>query len=110
MRGALVGEWFTPYTTFACREQPKTVQCSGTESFSGFLDREGNAVQDAGEPAGTLEFVFDYSSSVSGNGRCHHPIESGGGGFAGATGQLTFRDRLGACGEVLTTFSGHIKP
>jgi hypothetical protein len=109
MRGALVGEWLTPYATFASKEQSKTAQCSGTESFSGFLDRNGNTLQDAGEPKGTLEFVFGYSSSASGNGRCHHTIEGGEGGFAGAAGQLTFKDRLGACGEVLTTYSGHIK-
>jgi hypothetical protein len=109
MRGGLVGEWLTPYATLACKEQPKTVQCSGTESFKGFLDSNGNGVQESGEPGGTLEFVFGYSASASGNGRCHHVIESGAGGFAGSSGQLTFKDRLGACGEVVTTYSGHIK-
>ena len=109
MRGGLVGEWVTPYATLACKEQPKTVQCSGTESFEGFLDRNGNGSQDGDEPGGTLEFTFGYSASASGNGRCRHVISSGGGGLAGATGQLTFKDRLGACGEVLTTYSGHIK-
>ena len=110
MRGSLVGEWLLPYDTLVCKEQSKSVQCSGKETFDGFLDANGNRALDAGERDGTLEFTFKYTGSASGNGRCHHPIveDSGTGGFIGATGQLTFKDRLGACGEVLTTYSGHI--
>ncbi len=109
MSGGLVGEWFIPFATFDCMGQPKTYQCTGADTFSGFLDRNGNTVQDAGEPGGTLELVFQLSHAASGNGRCHHVIESGTGDFAGATGQVTFKDRLGACGEVLTTYKGYIK-
>lgn len=110
MHGDLVGDWLTPYESFACKEQPKTVQCWGEETFDGFLDLNGNGSLDSGEPNGTLAFTFKFSGSASGNGRCHHPIVdgSGTGGFANATGQLTFKDRLGACGELNTTYSGHI--
>jgi hypothetical protein len=111
MRGGLVGEWLTPYESLNCKAQRKTVQCRGEgEAFDGFLDRNGNGVLDSGEPDGALEFAYQYSASASGNGRCHHTIidGSGEGGFQGATGQLTFKDRLGRCGEILTTYSGHI--
>ena len=42
MRGSLVGEWLLPYDTLACKEQAKSVQCSGEETFDGFLDANGN--------------------------------------------------------------------
>jgi hypothetical protein len=111
MRGGLVGEWLTPYASLNCKEQAKTVQCRGEgEVFDGFLDGNGNGVLDSGEADGTLEFAYEYSASASGNGRCHHTIieGSGEGGFENASGQLTFKDRLGPCGQTLTTYSGHI--
>jgi hypothetical protein len=111
----LDGQWYQPVFDLAtgtplidCREQSKTGQCVGTEWFEGFLDRNGNGVQDVGEEGGTLGFTFEYSASASGNGRCHHPITSATGGFAGAAGQLTMKDRVDACGEVVTTYVGHL--
>jgi len=111
----LNGQWYQAVWDLAtdtplidCKLQSKTGQCTGTEWFDGFLDRNGNGVQDAGEESGTLAFTFQYSASASGNGRCHHPIASGTGGFAGVTGQLTMKDRVGACGEVVTTYLGHL--
>src|SRR5262245_44257424 len=111
----LDGDWYQPVFDLAtgtpllvCHEQPSTVQCDGTERFDGFFDRNGNGVKDAGEESGTLEFTYDYSASASGNGRCHHPLTGATGGFAGATGQLTMKDRVGACGEVVTTYKGHL--
>jgi hypothetical protein len=111
----LDGQWYQPVFDLAtgtplgvCHEQSKTLQCSGTEWFDGYLDRNGNGVQDAGEESGTIAFNFEYSASASGNGRCHHPVTSGTGGFAGVAGQLTMKDRIGACGEILTTYEGHV--
>ena len=111
----LHGQWYQPVfdlstgtPLIACHEQDATVQCSGTEWFDGFLDRNGNGAQDPEEESGTIAFGFEYSASASGNGRCHHPVTSGTGGFAGATGQLTMKDRVGACGEIVTTYRGHL--
>lgn len=111
----LDGQWYQAVWNLAtdapvidCKLQSKTAQCTGTEWFDGFLDRNGNGVQDLGEESGTLSFTFDYSASASGNGRCHHPIASGTGGFAGVTGQLTMKDRIGPCGEAVTTYLGHL--
>jgi hypothetical protein len=72
--------------------------------------QDGNGVLDPGEPDGALAFTFKFTGSASGHGRCRHPIKegSGTGGFELASGQLTFKDRLGACGESITTDTGHI--
>lgn len=114
-KAGLDGQWYTPVFDVAtntelstCKLQKKTVQCRGTEWFDGFLDRDGDGVEDDGEPSGTLTFSFEYSGSASGNGRCHHPITGGTEDFEFATGQLTFKDRIGACGELVTTYKGHI--
>jgi hypothetical protein len=111
----LNGQWYTPVFDLAnetllllCREHEKTAQCSGTERFVGFLDRNGNGVEDPDEERGTLDFAFTFSASASGNARCHHPVTGGTGGFAGAAGQLTLKDRIGACGEAITTYKGHL--
>jgi hypothetical protein len=111
----LNGQWYqavfdlaTGTPLGACHVQPTTVQCVGTEWFDGFLDRNGNGVEDVGEESGTIAFTFEYSASASGNARCHHVVTSATGAFAGADGQLTMKDRVGACGEILTTYSGHL--
>jgi len=106
MTGSLVGAWIT--TSAECRVHAKTGQCSGTELFDGFLDANGNGIDDgAAEPDGTMTFTFTYSWSASGNGRCHHPITGGTGGFAGATGVITMKDRPTPTGLV-TTYQGHV--
>ena len=108
MSGSLVGMWYTD--TFDCHVIPGgkgiTWPCTGTEHFVGCLDADGNGV--CNEASGTLSFEISYTGTPVGNGRCHHPIVGGDGAFTGATGQLTFKDRLGACGIVETTYKGHI--
>ena len=53
-----------------------------------------------------------WRSTTSGRdthaGDCQHPVVDAGNGFAGTTGQLTMKDRLGACGTLRTTYSGHL--
>lgn len=105
--GSLVGEWYT--TSVDCRLRAKTGQCSGTELFAGFLDLNGNRVDDGlAEPDGTIRLTFTYSWSAAGNGRCHHPIVGGTEGFTNATGVVTMKDRLVA-GVLVTTYEGHIR-
>ena len=108
MSGSLVGIWYTD--SQVCHAIPgkneETWPCTGTEHFVGCLDADGNGV--CNEASGTLYLEFSFTGTPVGNGRCHHPIVGGDGAFTGATGQLTFKDRLGACGIVETTYKGHI--
>jgi hypothetical protein len=110
MSGGLVGDWFTD--SIACTEVPGAIgvtwPCRGTEHFDGCLNTNGDEDCDLGEPSGQLYFTFTYTGTPVGNGRCHHPIVGGSGDFAGATGQLTFKDRVGPCGTLVTTYKGHI--
>ena len=108
MSGSLVGMWYTD--ALDCHAIPGgsglTWPCTGTEHFVGCLDANGDGV--CTEESGTLYFEISFTGTPVGNGRCHHPIVGGDGAFTGATGQLTFKDRLGACGIVETTYKGHI--
>jgi hypothetical protein len=108
MSGSLVGTWYTD--SVECHVTPgrnaAPWPCTGTEHFVGCLDANGDG--QCLEPSGVLYFTYNYTGTPVGNGRCHHPIVSGTGAFEGATGQLTFKDRLGACGIVETTYKGHI--
>lgn len=104
--GGLDGLW---YTSFQCHATPAGERwpCSGTELFVGCLNTNGDDDCDAGEPLGTLVLEFEYTGSPVGNGRCHHTIVDGGGGFVGASGVITMKDRPTASGLV-TTYKGHI--
>lgn len=96
MDGSLVGCWYTDELTV--REHPSgTVQSTGREHFVGCLDRAEDGTC-TGDPSGTLYFEFQFSGKydlvtfAEIRGRCQHPIVSGTGGFAGASGVLTFKD------------------
>jgi hypothetical protein len=97
--GGLVGCWYTDTLNVRGAGQPSgTVQATGTEHFVGCLDLDGDGACVTGDPSGTLSFSFQFSGKfdpVTGaeiHGRCHHPITSGTGDFAGATGVITFKD------------------
>jgi hypothetical protein len=108
MFGSLVGDWLTD--SFGCHLIPGgagiTWPCSGTERFVGCLDTSGDGTCNQ-EQTGVLYFSFDFTGTPVGNGRCRHVITGGEDAFEGATGQLTFKDRLGVCG-IETTYKGHI--
>jgi hypothetical protein len=108
MTGDLVGVWTLTDFGDLVEHPAGNVKASGAERFDGCLDVGGDGSCGAGDPAGWLTFTFEYSTAGSGNGRCHHPVTDGGGDFAGATGQLTMKDRVGSCGELRTTYSGHL--
>lgn len=108
MLGSLVGDWLTD--SFDCHLIPGgtgiTWPCSGTEHFVGCLDASGDGTCSQ-EDVGVLYFSFNFTGTPVGNGRCYHVITGGEDAFEGATGSLTFKDRLGVCG-IETTYKGHI--
>jgi len=108
MSGDLVGDWYTLTFDLAGAQPSGTLQATGSELFVGCWDVDRDGACGGDDVVGWLAFDFHYSASAGGTGRCHHPVVGGGDGFAGATGQLTFKDRVGACGQVVTTYSGHI--
>src|SRR4051794_17921349 len=92
MGGSLIGVWWT--TSFYVREFEVSggVQGSGTETFVGCLDANGDHACDLGDPSGTIDFAFTYSTkydpsfSVEIHGRGHHAIVGGTGGITAARG------------------------
>jgi hypothetical protein len=100
--GGLVGCWYTD-TLVIHPAQPSgtlsgTIQATGTEHFVGCLDLDGDGACTTGDPSGTLQFSYQFSGKfdpLTGaeiHGRCQHPITSGTGDFAGASGVITFKD------------------
>ena len=96
MRGSLIGRW--TITSFTESVQDPYYHGSGTESFKGCLDRkrDGRCKHD---PSGTLSFTFEYWALVGSEdpesliwGSCWHPVVSGTGDFADASGVLTMVD------------------
>ena len=108
MTGDLVGTWTLTDFRDLVVHPAGNLKASGAELFEGCLDVGGDGSCGPGDPAGWITFTFEFSTAVSGNGRCHHPVTDAGGDFAGATGQLTMKDRVGSCGELRTTYSGHL--
>ena len=90
MTGALVGCWWID--TFETRSDPgkTTFVARGTEHFTGCL----------GPVCGTFYTTYSFSAKTDGpwptsaeiHGRCHHPVVGGTGGFAGASGEISFHD------------------
>lgn len=99
MAGDLVGCWYTD--TFVVTQEKDnpggSFKASGTEHFIGCLDTNGNGTCGVGEPSGRFDTTFTFTAKIAPtgdeiHGRCHHPIVSGSGGFAGARGVISFKD------------------
>ena len=90
MTGSLVGCWWID--TFETNSDPdhSTVRATGTEHFKGCL----------GSTCGTFFTTYTFTAKTDGpwptsaeiHGRCHHPVIGGTGGFAGASGEISFHD------------------
>jgi len=97
MDGSLIGCWFADSFEVVREHAGGTVQITGTEHFDGCLDLGGDG-SCSGDTEGTLSFSFQFSgkfdvvTSAEIRGRCQHPIVSGTGGFATASGVITFKD------------------
>jgi hypothetical protein len=99
MAGDLVGCWYTDTGEVRNATPSGVVIVSGTEHFVGCLNTNGNQTCDPGEPSGTFSTAYTYTGKYAASGdeihgRCHHPIieGSGTGGFAGASGVISFTD------------------
>jgi hypothetical protein len=111
MTGDLNGWWYTTSIS-AIRFHPSgTAQLAGTELFDGCIDSDRDGVCEAGEPSGTLDFVFSFSGKFDDvtfaeiHGRCHHEITGGTGDFRTASGVLDFKDDpVTGC----ASYKGHI--
>jgi len=90
MTGSLNGCWWVD--TFDVKPHPDqaTMLATGREHFVGCL----------GTVCGTFKTTYRYTARFDGatelHGRCHHPIVEGTGGFAGARGELSFKDVVDA--------------
>ncbi len=90
MTGSLVGCWWID--TFESKSDPTKSHyvATGTEHFTGCL----------GPTCGTFFTTYTFSAKTDGpwptsaeiHGRCHHPVVGGTGGFAGASGEISFHD------------------
>jgi hypothetical protein len=110
-RAALIGWWRATSFQFGVITPSGVVTATGTEEFAGCFDTNGDASCGGSEPAGTLRFSFESSAKfdpvtfAQQHGRCHHPITGGSGDFAGATGELRFKDDPAA---GCAYYSGHL--
>jgi hypothetical protein len=90
MTGSLQGCWWVD--TFDVKPMPTqgTMLAHGREHFEGCF----------GAVCGTFTTTYTYTARFDGatelHGRCHHPITGGTGGFAGASGELSFTDVVDA--------------
>ena len=90
MTGRLVGCWWIDTFETRSDESKSHFHASGTEHFTGCL----------GTTCGTFYTTYTFSAKTDGpwptsaeiHGRCHHPIIGGTGGFAGASGEISFHD------------------
>ena len=87
MDGSLEGCWIID--TFVVKEKAGgTMLAHGTEHFVGYLNHA----------FGTFQTTYTYTAQFDGDtelhGRCHHPIIKGDGVFAGARGEMSFKDVL----------------
>jgi hypothetical protein len=97
MAGDLVGCWYTDTFDVVSENPGGGFRASGTEHFVGCADTNGNGSCGAGEPSGRFDTTFTFTAKLAPtgdeiHGRCHHPIIGGTGAFAGASGELSFKD------------------
>ena len=97
MAGDLVGCWYTDTFDVVGENPGGGFRASGTEHFVGCLDTNGNGACGAGEPSGRFDTTFTFTAKFAPtgdeiHGRCHHPVVGGTGAFAGASGEISFKD------------------
>lgn len=99
MSGGLIGCWYIDTFVEESAQPSGTARFSGTETFTGCIDLNGDE-QCAAEENGTFHTTFTFTAKFSPvtfaelHGRCHHPIVSGDGVFANARGVINFQDNV----------------
>lgn len=111
MTGDLLGTW--KITTFNVKKHRPYMFATGTERFTGCLDR-GHDHSCAGDPTGTLRFTFRYWAQMKLSavqlGTCGHRIVGSGGGLAGTTGFVMMVDTPNRVGKgVSTQYEGNVQ-
>jgi hypothetical protein len=99
--GSLYGCWYF-YVSSSKFNRSGTYQETGTETFVGCLNGT------CGTFNTTYTFTGKYVDDTFAeeiHGRCHHPIVSGTGGFAGAKGVINFKDDVV---NLKFDYKGHI--
>ena len=116
MTGGLVGCWYEDSGTQTKGQVTASglylYHFSGQEHFTGCLDVDGDGRCSSDDPSGTLYFTFTFTGQFEATppypeirGRCHHPIVSGTGDFAGATGVINFKDDVS---NGTSPYMGHV--
>lgn len=103
--GDLTGCWYNHGWVVTHNTPSGAYQERGTETFVGCVT--GTTI--CGTFSTTYTFTAKYAPDGSEiHGRCQHPLVStlGTGGFAGATGQINFKDNVST---GVAAFKGHIK-
>jgi hypothetical protein len=109
MTGGLLGCWYITAIDSEVGHPGGTVKVSGTETFIGCIDADGNETCDGegGEFDTTFTYTGKYTGDSYSHGRCHHPISSGTDAFANAKGLINFHDNIGD-DEGTADYSGPI--
>lgn len=108
----LTGDWAITHR-FSQTLAPPWYFETGTETFVGCLDRNGDHSCE-NDPAGSMSFTyaswvkFDPTTSAELAGGCVHPITGGTGAFQGVRGLITMQDTPRADGSILTTYRGTV--
>ena len=110
MTGGLIGDW--AITSFTEISTGPIYKGKGTETFAGCVDR-GHDGSCAGDPSGTLRFLFRYWAQFTPTGAtvwgaCYHPVTGGTGDFKDATGVLVMADTPHEDGSVTTAYVGSV--
>jgi hypothetical protein len=99
VEGSLVGCWYVDTAEYKHANDNGNFIATGTETFLGCLSTRCGAFHT------TYTFTAKYDGDHEEHGRCHHPVVSGEGGFAGVTGEINMHDLPKGC----ATYKGTLK-
>jgi hypothetical protein len=110
MAGSLIGCWYTDTFNPTVTTPSGVIHATGAENFVGCLDAALTGACGTSDPSGSFAATYTFVGKfdAAGNeiwGRCRHKIESGTGGFAGATGRVNFQDNVA---NGTSDYRGHI--
>jgi hypothetical protein len=89
--GDLTGCWYIDEWTIENESPSGSIRASGTEMFSGSFGGQ------RGHFWTTYTFTYKVVDGLETHGRCHHPVVSGDGVFAGVSGVIHMYDLPNGC-------------